>query len=83
MKQLNKSPQGPGENVLTSSDKIIGFRRKVHLWENHVLKGNVEMFPPLLGLESEEGYQKVSHLIGNHLEELRNRIKHNFPSLST
>jgi hypothetical protein len=36
-----------------------------------------------MGLESEEGYQQVSHLIENHLEELRNKVKHYFPSLST
>jgi hypothetical protein len=83
MNQLNKSLQGPGENVLTSSDKILGFKRELNLWKNHVVKGNLEMFPLLLGLESEEGYQQVSSLIENHLEELWNKIKHYFPSLST
>jgi hypothetical protein len=47
------------------------------------VKGNLEMFPVLLGLQCEEGYQQVSSLIENHLEELRNKIKHYFPSLST
>jgi hypothetical protein len=47
------------------------------------VKGNLEMFPLLLGLESEEGYQQVSNLIESHLEELRNKIKHYFSSLST
>jgi hypothetical protein len=27
LNQLNKSPQGPVENVLISSDKIFGFKR--------------------------------------------------------
>jgi hypothetical protein len=54
MNQLNKSLQCPGENVLMSSDKIFGFKRKLNLWKNHVAKRNVEMFPPLLGLDSEE-----------------------------
>jgi hypothetical protein len=49
----------------------------------HVMRGNLEMFPLLLGLESEERYQQFSSLIENHLEELRNKIKHYFPSLST
>jgi hypothetical protein len=39
------------------------------------VKGNLEMFPLLLGLKSEEGYQQV------HLE-LQNKIIH-FPFLST
>jgi hypothetical protein len=47
------------------------------------VKGNFEMFPLLLGLEIEEGYQQFSSHIENHLEELQNKIKHYFPSLST
>jgi hypothetical protein len=75
--------QGSKETVLTSSDKILRLKKKMNLWKNRVVKGNLEMFPLLLGLESEEGYQQVSSLIGNHLEELQNKIKHYFPSLST
>lgn len=41
------------------------------------------MFPLLLGLESEEGYQQISSLTENHPEEQRNKIKPHFPSLST
>jgi hypothetical protein len=41
------------------------------------------MLPPLLGLESKQGYQQVSSLIENHLEELQKKIKHSFSSLST
>jgi hypothetical protein len=83
MNQLNKSLQGPRENVLTSSDKILGFKRKMNLWKNHDVTGNLEMLPLLLGLESEGGYRQVSTLIENHLEELQNKIKLYFPSLST
>jgi hypothetical protein len=66
---------------LTSSDKILGFKRKLNLLKNRVVKENLEMFPLLLGYESEEGYQHMSRLIENHLEELRTKIKHS--SLST
>jgi hypothetical protein len=59
MNQLNKPLKGPGENVLTSNDKIFGFKRKLNLWKHHVGKRNLEMFPLLLWLESEEGYQKI------------------------
>jgi hypothetical protein len=65
---LNKSLQGPRENVLTSSDKILGFKRKLDLWKNYVVKGNLEMCPLVLGLANEERYQKVSSHIENHLE---------------
>jgi hypothetical protein len=63
MNQLNKSLQDPGENVLMSSDKIFGFKRKLNLWKNHVAKRNLEIFPLLLGLGSEEGYEQVSSLM--------------------
>jgi hypothetical protein len=45
------------------------------------VRGNLEILSLLLELESEEGYQQV--LIENHSEELRNKIKHYSPSLST
>jgi hypothetical protein len=72
MTQLNKSLQGPGENVLTSSDKIIRFKRKLNHWKNHAVREKLYTFPLLLGLESEEGYWQVSSLIQNHIEKLRN-----------
>jgi RNA recognition motif-containing protein len=59
------------------------LRGKLNLWKNYVVKGNLEMFPLLLGLESEEGHQQVSSLTENHREELRNKIKHYSPSIST
>jgi hypothetical protein len=67
--------QGSREIVLASSDKIPGFKRKLSLWKNNVLKGNLEIFPLPLGLEFEEVYKQGSSLIENHLEELRNNIK--------
>jgi hypothetical protein len=70
MNQLNKSLQDPRENVFTSSDKIPRYKRKQNLWKNHVVKGTLESFPPLLRLEGEEGCHQVSSLIEYHLEEL-------------
>jgi hypothetical protein len=74
--QLNKSVQGPRENVFTSSESIPGFKRQLNLWNNRVVKGNLESFRMLLGLEGEEGYHQVSNLMENHLEEMQNEIKH-------
>jgi hypothetical protein len=83
LNQSNKSLQGPRQNVLSSSDTTFGFKMKLNIWENFVVKGNLETFLLLLKLESKEGYQHVLSLIANHLEELQNKIKHYFPSLST
>lgn len=68
MSQLDKSLQGPEENVLMSSDKMFGFKRNRIIRNNHVEAGNLEMFPMLLGFESEKGYQSVSSLTEIHLE---------------
>jgi hypothetical protein len=67
---------------LTSSARIPGFRMKPNVWKNRVVIGNLEIFPLLLGFESEEN-QQASSLIGNHLEELQKKVKHCFSSLST
>jgi hypothetical protein len=37
-KQVNKSLQGPRESVFTSSGKFVGFKRKLNLWKNRVVK---------------------------------------------
>ena len=62
--------------MLTLSDKIRVFRRKLNLWKNHVAKENHETFQQLVGLKSEEGYQQISSLIETHPEELWIRIGH-------
>jgi hypothetical protein len=45
---------------------LLGFKRKLSLWKNHVVKEKLEMFSPLLGLENEEAYHQISILIRNH-----------------
>lgn len=44
LNELNTRIQGRNENLLTSTDKVNGFRLKVHLWQ-HVQRANLEMFP--------------------------------------
>jgi hypothetical protein len=31
----------PWRKCFTSSDKILGFKRKLNLWKNHVAEGNL------------------------------------------
>ena len=42
---LNTSMQGREENTLTSSDKLIAFKKKVAIWKNKAKDRNLEMFP--------------------------------------
>ncbi len=67
----------------TSSDKILGFKRKLNLWKDYVGKGNLDMFDLLARLKNEDGYQQISSFIVSHLEELSKKINYYFPSLST
>ena len=83
MNRLDKLLQDLRQNVLTSSDKILAFRRKLNLLKNHDAKGKLEMSQQFVGLQNEEGYQQISHFIETHLEKLWIRIEHYFPSPST
>jgi hypothetical protein len=47
-------------------------------FKKHVVKGNLEMFPMLLKLESVEEYHQVSSLVENLLQELWNEINNIF-----
>jgi hypothetical protein len=45
--------QGPKENILTSTDKILAFKNKIQVWKKHLSSGNTEMFPLLLQVWSQ------------------------------
>ena len=45
LNELNTRMQGRNKNQLTSADKINRFRLKIHLWQQHVESGNLEIFP--------------------------------------
>ena len=45
LNEENTRMQGRNENLLTSIDKINGFWSKLHLWQQHVDIGNLEMYP--------------------------------------
>ena len=54
LNNLNSSMQGRSENILTSSDKLVAFQKKLKLSKNRVNTGNLEMFPLLQISNSEE-----------------------------
>jgi hypothetical protein len=45
LNSLNPSMQRKEENVLTSSDELNGFLRKLKLWKSQVEKKQLQMFP--------------------------------------
>lgn len=44
---LNTSMQGKAENILMSTYKMKDFQRKLTIWKQKAVEGNLEMFPLL------------------------------------
>ena len=59
LNELNTRMEGRNENLLTSTDKINGFRSKVQLGQQHVNNKNLEMFP--LSKKCEHCFSKRNH----------------------
>lgn len=77
LNELNTKMQGKAENLLTSSDKLRGFKSKLTLWRSRVKQGKVEMFP----LYSQHpNTKKNSDLISGHLQTLEERFNIYFPA---
>ena len=76
---LNTSMQGKGENVLTSTDKIKAFQKKLHIWKSTAIKGSLEMFP----LVTNTCKTEILPLVVEHLPTLEEKLNFYFPSLNT
>ena len=83
LNNLNTSMQGAKENILTSTDKLLAFKNKLSVWKKHLSKGNVEMFPLLLQVQTQTKYEYVIPLITSHLGSLSEKLHKYFPSLSS
>lgn len=74
---LNSNMQGKDENILTSSDKLNGFLRKINLWISHVEKKQLQMFP--LTADVDPDGEVTSELIINHIIILKEKNDKIFP----
>lgn len=78
---VNTSIQGRNENILTSTDKMIAFQKKILLWKNRIAENHkFDMFPLL----ANEHIVDINDMISNvteHLSLLQDQIVHYFPSL--
>ncbi|XP_029656306.1 protein FAM200A-like [Octopus sinensis] len=75
---LNNGMQGMNENILSSTDKINAFQKKLTIWKKHIAAGNLEMFPSVF----KRNCQETSLLILNHLHTLLTNLDKYFPSIS-
>ncbi|XP_014782252.1 zinc finger BED domain-containing protein 5 [Octopus bimaculoides] len=73
---LNNGMQGRNENILSSTDKINAFQKKLTIWKKCI--GNLEMFPSVF----KRNCQEIALLILNHLHTLLTNLDKYFPSIS-
>ncbi|GFS75908.1 WD repeat-containing protein 60 [Trichonephila clavipes] len=74
---INSSMQGPNENILNSTDKLVGFKKQITLWKNKAQEGNLEKFESV----SKDSYKTIKLIVVDHLTTLEERIIHYFPKL--
>lgn len=81
LNSLNLSLQGPNTNILTLSDKVNGFSKKLERWAERVESGNVEMFPELDDFLQEKklNVKTIKRVIITHLRGLLDEFKKYFP----
>ena len=80
LNELNTRMQGRNKNLLTSTDKINGFRSKVKLWQQHVKSKNLEIFPLSQKCEENVNIASLSETIQKHLSVLEEKLSFYFPS---
>ena len=78
LSSLTSNMQGRNENILTSTDKLVAFKKKLSPWNNRVNAGNLDMFP----LIRKRSIEKMTPIIVEHLTIFENRIEKYFPSIN-
>ena len=76
---LNSNMQGQEENILTSTDKIKAFQRKLQIWKRTAMEGSLEMFP----LVSNNCKTEILPMIVEHLSTLEENLSYYFPLINT
>uniref|UniRef100_A0A6P7FDM9 Zinc finger BED domain-containing protein 5-like n=1 Tax=Diabrotica virgifera virgifera TaxID=50390 RepID=A0A6P7FDM9_DIAVI len=79
LNNINTSVQGKFENILSCTDKLSGFQKKISLWKNRILeKGTLDVFSSISA-----NIEEMRSVIIEHLTLLEEKIDHYFPSLNT
>ena len=63
LNNLNRSMQGKNENILSSTDKLSAFQKKLSIWKRNYINSNFEMFPSL----SKTRVKEMMPIIVDHL----------------
>ena len=76
--RLNSNMQGRNENILTATDKLVAFKKKVAIWKKRLKVDDLDMFPSV----RKTCFTEMIPIISAHLTCLENRIQEYFPSIS-
>ena len=78
LNSLNSNMQGRNKNILTVTDKLVAFKKKVATWKKRMREDNLDTFPLVQKICGTE----MIPTIGEHLTCLENKIKQYFFSIS-
>ena len=78
LNNLNLSMQNGNENLLSSTDKIKAFQKKLAIWKRKAGSGCLEMFP-LVGKDNSDS---LVPLVVDHLTILEDKMNYYFPSIN-
>jgi len=80
---LNSSMQGRQETIISSTNKIRGFKNKILFRKSSTIKGDFLNFPTFSKLTMEKSnIKEIQKRIIEHLILLEEKINHYFPSLT-
>ena len=87
LNKLNSSIQGKQTNLITLSDKVSAFMKKLDLWKKRILEGNLDMFDKLYKFtEKQENAHidkpKLLNLISRHIQSLLDQFNLYFDVLN-
>ena len=78
LNSLNSNMQGRNENILTATDKLVAFKKKIAIWKNRMKVDELNMFPSV----RKTCVTEMIPIISEHLTCLENKIEEYFPSIS-
>ena len=78
LNELNKSLQGPSENIVTTTGKMHSFEKKLAFWKNKMLVNNFETFSLTDQLKNKH---MITQDINMTLSNLQVSMKKYFPSI--
>jgi len=74
---VNCNIQGRDENILTSTDKLLAFQKKIVMWKRKAAENSLEMFPLIQNNKT----STLAPIILEHLISLEDKINKYFPEL--